>query len=53
MVLLCRGVTPPKGKQARAGTGKMPYQIECFDNSNISGTDAVAGCIVYKGMKPV
>ncbi len=30
----------------------MPYQIECFDNSNISGTDAVAGCIVYKGMKP-
>lgn len=31
---------------------KMPYQIECFDNSNISGTDAVAGCIVYKGMKP-
>lgn len=31
---------------------KMPYQIECFDNSNISGTDAVAGCIVYKAMKP-
>lgn len=31
---------------------KMPYHIECFDNSNISGTDAVAGCIVYKGMKP-
>ena len=31
---------------------KIPYQIECFDNSNISGTDAVAGCIVYKGMKP-
>ena len=31
---------------------KLPYQIECFDNSNISGTDAVAGCIVYKGMKP-
>jgi excinuclease ABC subunit C len=31
---------------------KMPYQIECFDNSNISGTDAVAGCIVFKGMKP-
>mgnify|MGYP000915667032 CR=1 FL=1 len=30
----------------------LPYQIECFDNSNISGTDAVAGCIVYKGMKP-
>ena len=31
---------------------KLPYHIECFDNSNISGTDAVAGCIVYKGMKP-
>lgn len=31
---------------------KIPYQIECFDNSNISGSDAVAGCIVYKGMKP-
>lgn len=31
---------------------KMPYHIECFDNSNISGTDAVAGCIVFKGMKP-
>ena len=31
---------------------KIPYQIECFDNSNISGTDAVAGCVVFKGMKP-
>ena len=31
---------------------KMPYQIECFDNSNISGSDAVAGCVVFKGMKP-
>ena len=31
---------------------KLPYHIECFDNSNISGTDAVAGCIVYKAMKP-
>ena len=31
---------------------RMPYTIECFDNSNISGSDAVAGCIVYKGMKP-
>ena len=29
-----------------------PYTIECFDNSNISGTDAVAGCVVYKAMKP-
>ena len=31
---------------------KLPYQIECFDNSNISGSDAVAGCVVFKGMKP-
>ena len=31
---------------------KMPYQIECFDNSNISGTDAVAGCVVFKKAKP-
>lgn len=31
---------------------KLPYHIECFDNSNISGTDAVAGCVVFKGMKP-
>ena len=31
---------------------KLPFHIECFDNSNISGTDAVAGCIVYKRMKP-
>ena len=30
----------------------LPYQIECFDNSNISGTDAVAACIVFKRMKP-
>ncbi len=31
---------------------KLPYRIELFDNSNISGSDAVAGCVVYKGMKP-
>lgn len=31
---------------------RMPYQIECFDNSNISGTDAVAACVVFKKMKP-
>ena len=30
----------------------LPMQIECFDNSNISGTDAVAGCIVFKKCKP-
>ena len=31
---------------------KLPYQIEMFDNSNISGTDAVAACVVFKKMKP-
>lgn len=30
----------------------LPYQIECFDNSNISGTNAVAGCVVFKKCKP-
>ena len=41
-----------KELQAKLKLPKLPYQIECFDNRNISGTDAVAGCIVYKGMKP-
>jgi len=41
-----------KELQAKLKLPKLPYQIECFDNSNISGMDAVAGCIVYKGMKP-
>ena len=41
-----------KELQAKLKLPKLPYQIECFDNSNISGTDAVAGCVVYKGMKP-
>lgn len=31
---------------------KLPYHIECFDNSNISGTDAVAACVVFKKLKP-
>lgn len=31
---------------------KLPYHIECFDNSNISGSDAVAACVVFKKMKP-
>lgn len=41
-----------KELQEKLRLPKLPYQIECFDNSNISGTNAVAGCIVYKGMKP-
>ena len=42
-----------KELQQKLGMEKMPYTIECFDNSNISGTDAVAGCVVFKALKPV
>jgi len=41
-----------KELQEKLKLNKLPYHIECFDNSNISGTDAVAGCVVFKGMKP-
>ena len=41
-----------KELQIKLQLDRLPLQIECFDNSNISGTDAVAGCIVYKRMKP-
>lgn len=41
-----------KELQQKLGMEKTPYTIECFDNSNISGTDAVAGCVVFKAMKP-
>lgn len=41
-----------KELQTKLKLPKLPYHIECFDNSNISGTNAVAGCIVFKGMKP-
>lgn len=38
--------------QKTLGLKEVPHQIECFDNSNISGSDAVAGCVVYKNAKP-
>ena len=41
-----------KELQEKLGLPKLPFQIECFDNSNISGTDAVAACVVFKSMKP-
>ena len=41
-----------KELQEKLHLPKLPYQIECFDNSNISGTDAVASCVVFKAMKP-
>lgn len=47
-----RSVRLMKELQDKLGLLKMPYWIEAFDNSNISGTDAVAGCVVFKGMKP-
>ena len=34
------------------GLEKIPIRIECFDNSHISGTDAVAACVVYENGKP-
>ena len=41
-----------KELQDALGMDRLPMQIECFDNSNISGTDAVAGCVVFKKCKP-
>ena len=41
-----------KELQEKLKLEKLPYHIECFDNSNLSGTDAVAACVVFKGMKP-
>ena len=41
-----------KELQQKLGLKKLPYTVECFDNSNISGTDAVAGCVVFRAMKP-
>lgn len=31
---------------------KIPFHIECFDNSNIQGTNPVASCVVFKNAKP-
>lgn len=36
----------------KLGLPTLPYTIEAFDNSNIQGSDAVAGCVVFKAMKP-
>ena len=41
-----------KELQEKLQLPKLPYQIECFDNSNISGTNAVAACVVFKALKP-
>ena len=41
-----------KELQGALGLPTLPMQIECFDNSNISGADAVAGCVVFKKCRP-
>ena len=38
--------------QKALGTNELPMWIDSFDNSNIQGTDAVAGCVVFKKAKP-
>ena len=47
-----KGVRLMKELQTLLGMEKMPVTIECFDNSNSQGTDAVAGCVVFKMGKP-
>ena len=47
-----RQVRMLKEIQERLHLDKLPQHIECFDNSNISGSDAVAACVVYKMAKP-
>ena len=41
-----------KELQTALGLQNLPIHIECFDNSNISGTNPVAGCVVFKSLKP-
>jgi excinuclease ABC subunit C len=47
-----RSVQLLKSIQEVLHLNKPPLTIECFDNSNISGTDAVAACVVFKMAKP-
>ena len=47
-----RSVRLMKEIQEQLHLEKIPVHIECFDNSNIQGSDAVAGCVVFKKAKP-
>lgn len=47
-----RGVRILTELQQMAGLPTLPRWIDCFDNSNIQGTNAVAGCVVYRMAKP-
>lgn len=38
--------------QTQLGLDRLPVHIECFDNSNIQGSDAVAACVVFRKTKP-
>ncbi|MEG0647948.1 MAG: excinuclease ABC subunit UvrC, partial [Bacteroides sp.] len=47
-----RSIRLMKEIQNELRLSKLPMQIECFDNSNIQGSDAVAACVVFKKAKP-
>lgn len=47
-----RSVRLMKEIQEQLHIDRMPVHIECFDNSNIQGSDAVAACVVFKKTKP-
>jgi len=47
-----RSVRIVKGIQNDLNLKELPVHIECFDNSNIQGTDAVSACVVFKMAKP-
>ena len=47
-----RSVRLMKEIQEQLHMKKLPNHIECFDNSNIQGSDAVAACVVFKKAKP-
>lgn len=47
-----RGVRILTEMQKMMGLPTLPKWIDCFDNSNIQGTNAVAGCVVYRMAKP-
>ena len=47
-----RSVNLMRELQDKLKLPKLPIHIECFDNSNVQGDDAVAGCVVFKKTKP-
>ena len=47
-----RSVNLMRELQDKLKLPKLPMHIECFDNSNVQGNDAVAGCVVFRKTKP-